>query len=497
MAFFQRSLVWLRRDLRLVDHTALAQACARSQSVAVVFVFDDTILLKLSNKHDRRVSFIWESLQVLAQKLHEMGSFLVVRQGDPLVEIPRLASELQVQGVFANRDYEPLAVQRDQAVGAALATQKCGFFLFKDQVVFEKDEVKSKSGGYFQVFTPYSRAWIDALEKNLEAIALQKTDPQKFAKRSDWGVSGGGPSSLRDVGFFSVSTAVKPGMHAANESLKSFCTKGIFAYDSQRDLVDGRGTSGLSVHLRFGTVSVRTAVRGALTAAKQGEGGAGVVGPQTWLRELIWREFYQMILSVHPRLAQGESFKTEYNSLVWPGSVEHLERWKEGTTGYPLVDAAMRHFAQTGCMHNRLRMVVASFLTKDLLVDWRKGESYFADNLLDFDFAANNGGWQWCASTGCDAQPYFRIFNPIEQSKKWDPHGTFIRALVPELSHFSDAKIHWPHDLDAAPRGVAEPLWSPESVGSSCNKGYPSPVVHHSFQREKALALLDLKRLKK
>jgi deoxyribodipyrimidine photo-lyase len=270
--------------------------------------------------------------------------------------------------------------------------------------------------------------------------------------------------TLDKIGFQSNSLWLKPGSKAAFERLKNFI-KIVDRYDEYRDIPSVEGTSGLSVHLRFGTISIRELIRQSLKKRNKGS--------QTWLSELIWRDFYFMILDQFPHVVNG-AFKTEYDKIQWPGREEHFEAWCDGKTGYPIVDAAMRHFNKTGWMHNRLRMIVASFLVKDLLIDWRKGESYFARYLLDYDLSANNGGWQWCASTGCDAQPYFRIFNPVAQSKKFDPNGEFIRANVEELKDVSSKKIHEPMESD---------LFSAQS--------YLAPIVNHSTQRNLALKLFE------
>lgn len=454
---YPQSLCWIRRDLRLSDHRALSEATRNSEKVGVVFVFDSTILDQLADRDDRRVSFIHQSLQELDEKLQAQGSKLIVLQGDPVKLIPQLAIRWKAQAVFTNRDYEPQAKDRDLSVENALQKNRIAFHSFKDQVIFERREILSGSGTPFRVFTPYKNTWLKRLHEDLDEIQEQTPDLSKLAARKTlepWLQ----PWELRDLGFQKSTLWLEPGESAAHSRLKNFMRR-IENYANQRDFPAADGTSGLSVHLRFGTLSIRHLVRAALSAPSKGS--------DTWLSELVWRDFYQMILDQFSHVV-GHAFKQEYDAISWPGSEKHFELWCQGLTGYPLVDAAMRHFNATGWMHNRLRMIVASFLTKDLLVDWRKGEAYFARKLLDFDLAANNGGWQWSASTGCDAQPYFRIFNPITQSEKFDAEGEFIRSQIPELRGLSSKDIHFP-------QGLA--------------RNYPEPIVDHSQQREKALQL--------
>jgi deoxyribodipyrimidine photo-lyase len=465
---YQRSLCWLRRDLRLKDHVALYEACRLSQEVVVVFVFDTTILNKLKNKKDRRVTFIHQSLQEVGKKTHEKGSSLVVLHGNPIQEIPELAHRIKAQAVFTNRDYEPAAKKRDKAVLAACRSKGIEYHDFKDQVIFEGEELSTQSGTPFKVYTPYKKAWLKELNPvhhHNHSPKLNRLLPAKHLKnyQRDW--------TLKKLGFESAELWLPSGETGAAKQLKQFLPH-LTNYDQNRDYPSlPHGTSGLSVHLRFGTLSIRSLVRLALDIPGS--------GAQTWLSELIWRDFYQMILDRFPYVVKG-CFKKEYDRIQWPGHNTHFNAWCDGQTGFPLIDAAMRSFEQTGWMHNRLRMVVASFLTKDLLVDWRKGEQWFADNLLDFDLSANNGGWQWCASTGCDAQPYFRIFNPVTQSKKFDPEGRFIREQLPELSGFSNKRIHWPHEASNEEQ---------EQAGCILGKDYTKPVVVHSQQRIRAIDL--------
>lgn len=469
----RRVLVWLRRDLRLQDNTALARACADAADVVPVFVFDAGILGALQDGDDRRVTFIHRSLREVDAALKEQGSVLLVRHGDPADLIPQLAREVDADAVYTNRDYEPAAKRRDAHVAARLSDDGRQLTTFADQVVFEGSEVRTLDGNPYRVFTPYKRAWLrqyaEQSASGLHPLREEEADPRRFidAGRIRHLLQ---PWELRDIGFTEADQVPAAGMAAARMSLDSFLAR-IDGYRDTRDFPAQDTTSRLSVHLRFGTISVRALFRAAM--ARSGPGA------ETWISELIWREFYQMILDQFPHVTDS-AFKHEYNGIVWPGTDADFEVWKEGRTGFPLVDAAMRHFAATGWMHNRLRMVVAMFLTKDLLVDWRRGEQYFARYLLDFDLAANNGGWQWSASTGVDAQPYFRVFHPVLQSRKFDPDGEFIRKHVPELRGFSNTRIHWPHEAD---------IFEQHSAGCILGRDYPHPVVDHAIQRERAIAL--------
>ncbi len=458
---FHHVLCWIRRDLRLSDHQGLTEACRAADRATLVFVYDTTILGKLSDQNDRRVTFIHDSVQKVDQSLRKKGSALVILYGDPRKEIPSLANSLSVESVFCNHDYEPSAKERDETVFQNLQAMGISFRTFKDQVIFEGLEVATKSGSAFRIFTPYKNAWLKKLTD--EDIQEFRPNLKKLTRLKDLKVSLK-RCSLEDIGFQRAKLWLEAGEDAARKRLSAFFKK-IGTYDKARDLPYAEGTSGLSVHLRFGTISIRKLVRSAL---KQNSTGAEI-----WLSELIWRDFYQMILDRFPRVITS-TFKPEFNSIKWPGSHEMFIAWCHGKTGYPLVDAAMRHFNQTGWMHNRLRMIVSSFLVKDLLVDWRKGEAYFARFLLDFDLAANNGGWQWCASTGCDAQPWFRIFNPVTQSKRFDPEGKFIRKVLPELAGFSNKDIHFPSTTN---------LKTQERASCIIGKDYPKPIVEHATQR--------------
>lgn len=452
----KRALVWLRRDLRLYDHAALAAATAQAREVAVAFVFDRHILDALEDRDDRRLTFIHRSLEELNLTLRGHGSALVVRHGDPVVEIPALVRQLGVDHVFAARDHEPYALERDAKVASEVPLT-----LIKDQVVLEGPEV----GQPYKVFTPFFRAWQAALRPS-EHLAELEPNLSGLMPIADLPLSGW---TLESLGFRASNLWLEPGEMAGRMRLREFMPR-VAAYGAERDFPSLEATSGLSIHLRFGTVSIRECVRMALAAGPDGH---------KWLSELVWREFYQSILQNYP-VVWKETFQPQYRNLRWPGDPAHFEYWRLGQTGYPLVDAAMRCFNATGWMHNRLRMVVASFLTKDLLLDYRLGEAYFARKLLDFDLASNNGGWQWAASVGCDAQPYFRIFNPVLQSLKFDPDGSFIRKWIPELGNLGDKALHAPWECSA---------FELLEAGVELGKTYPHRVVEHAVQKDLAIKM--------
>ena len=460
------SLVWFRRDLRAFDHAALHHALTSSNSVYCAFIYDQDILDGLP-RTDRRVQFIHDSLAELDAELRALGGYLIVRQGTAHDTIPALAAELGVDAVFANGDYEPQAIARDSAVAQALEADGRSLFSFKDQVIFEKSEVLTLAAHTFSVFTPYKNAWLKRLAAHPEALDAWPVEPH--AARFAAPPAGGAPAlpSLEEIGFAPASLPLAAGMSGAAALFEDFLPRAP-AYDEARNYPAIKGPSYLSVHLRFGTLSIRHLVRTITALIANGGGGAGA---PVWLSELIWREFYAMILFHHPQVTAG-AFKPAYDAIEWesgPEAEELFAAWCEGRTGYPLVDAAMLQLNQTGYMHNRLRMVAACFLIKDLGIDWRWGEQYFALQLNDFDLASNNGGWQWAASSGCDAQPYFRIFNPVTQSEKFDAKGKFIRKYLPQLGKLSDKDIHAP--------------W----LAASRVAGYPAPLVMHDEARKKTL----------
>jgi deoxyribodipyrimidine photo-lyase len=478
-----RALVWFRRDLRVDDQAALYHALRAARRVWCVFVFDSDILDPLP-RVDRRVEFIRESLVELDRELRALGAGhgqpaagLVVRQGHAAEEIARLAAELHVQAVYANHDDEPAALARDARTRGLLAAAGVALHTSKDHVIFERSEVLTGSALPYSVFTPYKNAWL----KKLEPFFLRAYPAEKHAAAlADI------PSALQrpvptlgDIGFepSNLSALKIPNGSSGAQSLLVDFMHRIDDYADTRNLPAVKGPSYLSVHLRFGTVSVRRLAQSAWERVqdKGMAGGAGV-----WLSELIWRDFYHQVLHYHPHVV-GASFKPAYDAIRWEHG-KHADAlfaaWCDGRTGYPLVDAAMAQINRTGYMHNRLRMVVASFLCKDLGIDWRRGEAYFAEKLNDFDLAANNGGWQWASSSGCDAQPYFRIFNPVSQSEKFDPQGKFIRRYLPQLAALPDKLIHAPW--------LARPL-DLASAGIELGRDYPLPIVAHDEARLRTL----------
>lgn len=475
---FATVLVWFRRDLRWDDHTALHMALQHGDKVFGCFLFDSDILKELPAK-DRRVSFIHASISELDQKWRASAGHpdagLITRHGHAATEIVQLAKQLGVQAVFTHHDDEPAALSRDAQVLGELANAGIALHTFKDHVVFERSEVLTLSGTAYGVFTPYKNAWLKKITPADMAERHTRPKPGQLAPV---------PPALRQpipslpsMGFEAVDLAslhIHPGSDAAQTLVKDFA-KRMTHYEDTRNFPAVKGPSYMSVHLRFGTVSVRQLVRLAYPSAMAGDAGA-----QTWLSELIWRDFYHQIMHHHPH-AMTRAFKPEYDAIEWEKGKQAkglFQAWCDGQTGYPLVDAAMAQINQTGYMHNRLRMVVASFLVKDLGIDWRWGESYFALYLNDFDLAANNGGWQWASSSGCDAQPYFRIFNPINQSEKFDPQGKFIKRYLPQLAGLSDKDIHAPW--------LAKPL-ALQAAGIELGKNYPLPVVDHAHARAKTL----------
>ncbi len=473
MSQFDAVLMWFRRDLRSEDNAALYAALKDSRRVYCVFVYDTEILNDLPTRKDRRVEFICHSANELGEGLEKAGGQLITLHGAARTEIPRLAAKLRVQAVYANHDYEPQAGARDTAVAQTLKAAGIAFLTRKDQVIFEKDEVLTQGGTPFSVFTPYKNAWL----KKLEPFFVKAYPVERYAEHFAKASGHGRLLTLTDIGFEPANLqalGINGGAAAAKTLLADFSQR-MTRYHDSRNFPAKKGPSYLSVHLRFGTVSIRALAR----AAWPGAGGQSGEGPATWLSELIWRDFYFMILHHHPRVV-SRAFKPAYDAIQWPNDENLFAAWREGRTGYPIVDAAMRQLNQTGYMHNRLRMIAASFLVKDLHVDWRWGEKYFADQLNDFDLASNNGGWQWAASTGCDAQPYFRIFNPVSQSEKFDAEGAFIRRYVPELAGCDKRAIHAPWNMTQL-----------EQQGASAiiGKDYPAPVVEHAAARLQTLEM--------
>lgn len=475
-----RALVWMRRDLRVDDHAALYHALRAANEVWCLFVFDRGILDELP-RVDRRVEFIRDSLVGLDAELRALGAShgiagcgLIVRHGPAVDEVAAVAAALDVQAVFASHDDDPYAITRDRRARGVLADAGVMLHTVKDHVVFERDEVLTGAGSPYSVFTPYRNAWL----AKADGFFLGSYPVARHAGAlAPLPAGEAGVPALAALGFeaSNLHTLRLPsGPAGAHELLEDFLGR-IDRYHETRDFPGIKGPSYLSTHLRFGTVSIRRLAR---EAHQRAEGGSR--GAEVWLSELVWRDFYHQVLHHHPHVV-GHAFKPAYDALRWEHgrhADEAFRAWCEGRTGYPLVDAAMHQINQTGYMHNRLRMVVASFLVKDLGIDWRRGEAYFAAKLNDFDLAANNGGWQWAASTGCDAQPYFRIFNPVSQSRKFDAHGAFLRRYLPQLAKLPDALLHAP--WTARPVDLA-------AAGIVLGRDYPAPIVRHEEARARTL----------
>lgn len=392
-----------------------------------IFIFDRNILDKLEGKKDRRVAFIHAALLEMQKQLLELGTSLEVYYGFPEQVFEKLLSKYSVQSVFCNHDYEPYAIERDYMVSQILSSSEVVVETYKDQVIFDKDEIIKEDGRPYTVFTPYSKKWKLALQKFYYTSYPTKKYFDRFYQQKATTIP-----TLKSMGFENIDEDF-PSNTLKEELIKK--------YSTQRDFPAVGGTSRMGVHLRFGTVSIRYLVQQALKLN------------DTYMNELIWRDFYQMILWHFPKVGKGRAFRAAYEMIKWRNNEEEFKHWCEGTTGYPIVDAGMRELNSTGFMHNRVRMIVASFLTKHLLIDWRWGEAYFAEKLLDFDLASNNGGWQWAAGSGCDAAPYFRIFNPYLQTKKFDPQFQYIRKWLPEFEGFD----------------------------------YPKPIVDHEYARKRCL----------
>jgi deoxyribodipyrimidine photo-lyase len=402
-------LFWFRRDLRLEDNHGLYQALKSGKEVQPFFIFDSEILDELEDKSDARVNFIFEQLNRLQEELTAWCATLDVRYGRPLEVIEQLLNDYSVDTVFANHDYEPYATERDQQILLLLKNKGISFRTFKDQVIFEKNEVVKDDGSAYSVFTPFSRKWRSLLTTETTTSFPALKYLSRFFKQTPRSIPG-----LEQIGFELNQT-----------NLKAIVAEDIIRdYKATRDFPAVSGTSRLGIHLRFGTISIRQLVHRVVPLS------------ETFLGELIWREFFSQLLWRQPRLVH-ECCRPEYEHIQWRNNPVEFERWCEGRTGYPLVDAGMRELNATGFMHNRVRMVTASFLVKHLLIDWRWGEAYFARKLMDFELASNNGNWQWVAGCGCDAAPYFRIFNPSAQVKCFDPELIYIRKWIPELNSFS------------------------------------------------------------
>lgn len=416
------AVFWFRRDLRLEDNAGLCGALKSGLPVLPIFIFDTDILDQLP-KDDARVTFIHENLQKIHELLGKRDSGLVIKYGKPVKVWQELLQEYNIKKVFFNKDYEPYAIKRDQEIIGSIVAKGISVFSSKDQVIFEKSEVTKDDGKPYTVYSPYKRKWLSYFNSPNFLVPKYDCSVSNFYKHSI------DILSLEKTGFKESTIKVKP-----------YTFKGVDNYEEHRDYPAKDDTSYLSPHLRFGTVSIRELVK---MAALRNE---------TFLSELIWREFFMQILYHFPHVVT-ENFRSKYNGIQWRNNEEEFQHWRDGTTGYPIVDAAMRQLNETGYMHNRVRMVTASFLCKHLLIDWRWGEAYFAEKLLDFELASNNGNWQWCAGTGCDASPYFRVFNPTSQQQKFDKDLKYVRTWVKDFDELS----------------------------------YPKPLVDHKMARERAI----------
>jgi deoxyribodipyrimidine photo-lyase len=436
------NIFWFRRDLRLHDNAGLFHALKSGQPVLPLFIFDSDILDELPHPKDARVEFIHQALSGMQEELKSLGSTLLVRHGKPAEVWQSILQEYPVGAVYTNRDYEPYALQRDNTVASLLESKGIPFHTFKDHVIFEKDDVLKDDGTPYTVFTPYSKKWKLRLNSSQETAVNDEGQPEaiSFYLKSY-------PTELHFDHFFPSAPLPMPSLSDLGFEPSGIAfppdtvSRGLIRqYEAKRNFPAQPGTSRLGVHFRFGTVSIREKARHALGLS------------ETYLNELIWRDFYSQILAHFPRVVT-QPFKPAYARIPWREAPEDFKKWCEGKTGYPIVDAGMRELNATGYMHNRVRMIVASFLTKHLLIDWRLGEAWFAEKLLDFDLSSNNGGWQWAAGCGTDAAPYFRVFNPEEQTKKFDPEYKYIRRWVPEFG----------------------------------TPAYPRPMVEHKFARERCL----------
>ncbi len=416
------NIIWFRRDLRLTDNAALYHALKNNHPVVPIFIFDRNILDKLDDKSDRRVEFIHAALQEMQEQLAAMGSTLEVNYGFPDEVYQILLEKYTIEKVFTNHDYEPYAVEREAMIEKMLHSKNVTLHTFKDQVIFEKEEVVKDDGKPYTIFTPYSNKW----KARLTAFHLKSYPTEKYFSNFHRQTVKKIPS-LESMGFHKVDQPF-PSKQLNDAVISQYAQKRNFPSLEN-------GTSKMGVHLRFGTISIRALARRAK------------VLNETYLNELIWRDFYHTILWHFPQVGKGKSFKPAYEMIEWRNNEEEFQKWCDGNTGYPIVDAGMRELNTTGFMHNRVRMIVASFLTKHLLIDWRWGEAYFAQKLLDFDLAANNGGWQWASSSGCDAAPYFRVFNPSLQTEKFDKDLKYIKKWVPEFQEFSYAKPIVVHEV--------------------------------------------------
>ncbi len=468
------SLWWIRRDLRLGDNQALQSALMVGESVIPVFILDP-VLLSSATASEKRTAFLFEGLRSLDRALRRRGSYLVVRQGEALAQLTTLIKESKASRIYAERDTSPYARRRDGAVSAGLPLE-----LVDGLTIHPPDIILKADGSPYTVFTPFKRRW----------LALPRPGPESVLPARGLIPTPAGIRTLPipDRPLLPGSVPFPASEKEAGRRLEAFVRGGrtaqIALYADQRDRMDLEGTSGLSPYLRFGMLSARQVAVAALQARSTALDTQGVQGADTWLSELIWREFYMAILFHFPKVVR-RSFRSVYKSIAWRNDEAEFRAWGEGQTGYPVVDAAMRQLVQSGWMHNRARMIVASFLVKDLLIDWRWGERFFMQHLLDGDPAANNGGWQWTAGTGTDAAPYFRIFNPVLQGKKFDPQGDYLRRWLPELARVPGKYVHEPWKMSKNIQAEA---------GCLIGREYPQPIVDHTLARQETLAAYAMAR---
>ena len=457
---------WVRRDLRLEDNQALAAATRSAQHVVPVWIFDPR-LLSSPYTGDKRLAFLQEGLRALDAALRERESRLIVRRGHPVPTLKKLMEEAGASAVYAEADHSPFARRRDREVEEALPLRLLG-----GATIQPPGSVRKADGDPYVVYSPFRRTW-EALSRPEREELLPAPETLPWPNLAEEMAS----DRIPEKPALAEGVPFEPGEGVAHRRLRKFMEEGIYSYAKERDRLDLEGTSCLSPYLRFGMVSPRQAAVAGYEAMATAPDEASRESAKVWLSELIWRDFYAHVLYHFP-YARQHSFREKYRGLAWRDDEADFDAWRQGKTGYPVVDAAMRQLSERGWMHNRGRMIVASFLTKDLLLDWRKGERWFMQQLVDGDPAANNGGWQWAAGTGTDAAPYFRIFNPTSQGKKHDPDGVYVRRYVPELAKVPDEFIHTPWEM---PAGVQK------EAGCTVGEDYPAPMVDHQDARERAL----------
>jgi deoxyribodipyrimidine photo-lyase len=458
-------ICWLRRELRLTDNTALYNAYRDADTVIPVYILDP-VLLNSERLAGPRIAWLFDGLRVFDHDLQSIGSRLLVREGKPEVVLTALAKETNASAVYFARDYSPYATARDARVEVNLRDQGIAVQVFKDLVIHEAREVLTGAKQPFSVYSPFRRVWDTLPKPELFPAPTRINTPTQIESLS-----------IPHRSDALVEPIALPGESQALVRLAQFTQNAIYDYNDTRDIPGVDGTAILSPYLRWGMISVRTCYQAARMAESKADSAAEREGISRWIGELVWREFYYQVLTTHPHVTRG-AYRPEYDNVSWENDSVHIDAWKKGQTGYPIVDAAMRQLNSTGWMHNRTRMIVASFLCKDLLVDWRIGERYFMQRLLDGDLASNNGGWQWTAGTGTDAAPYFRVFNPTSQGEKFDPDGVYIRHWLPELRKVPDKFIHRPSQLSHA-----------DQVYLDCviGRDYPAPTIDHAIQRDKVL----------